>query len=218
MTFLLKTTDSTIRTELRLDPNADLPDFNGRFVPYTAAPAVVAQGSGQVLKLMNFSLVPSWSKTPKVKFATHNARLDTILEKPTWRGPFVKKHALVPMTDFVESITTIGKTFAGNMVRIHELNSSLMVAAAIYDEWMNPETGELLESFAILTDEPPDFIRELGHDRCPVFIRPEFYSEWLHVKGDGPANLALLAKARRPLDFAVVVDRPLKPGWEKRAK
>lgn len=169
------------------------------------------------LKTMNFSLVPSWSKTPKVKFATHNARLDTILEKPTWRGPFVKKHCLVPITEFVESITEIGKPLAGNMVRFRERSGDLIVAAGIYDEWVNNETGEVLESFAILTTEPPPFVFDVGHDRCPVFIKKEHYKDWLHYTGDGKGALELLSSAHREITFEVEIDRPLKPGWEKRA-
>lgn len=214
--FIIKSSSGSIRVELDIDPNQSIMEFDNRFLPYSKAPVAVAGNAYSNLKMMNFSLVPSWSKTPKVKFATHNARLDTILEKPTWRGPFVKKHCLVPMSEFVESITEVGKSHAGNMVRFHEKEDQLMVAAGIYDEWVNKYTGEILESFAILTDEPPPFVAQIGHDRCPVFIRKEHYKEWLNYKGNGKGALELLSSARRELNFAVEIDRPLKAGWEKR--
>lgn len=193
-------------------------ELNGRFLPYSKAPVAISEGNKKILKLMSFSLVPSWSKTPKVKFATHNARIETILEKPTWKKPFLSKHCLVPITEFVESITEVGKPLAGNMVRFHEKNNSLMVAAGIYDEWINKETGETLESFAILTDVPPKFVSEVGHDRCPIFINKGCYQEWLNYKGDGQGAIDLLKSSRRKLDFEVAIDRPLKAGWEKRSK
>lgn len=34
-----------------------------------------------------WSLVPPWSKGLKLKFATHNAKAEGILEKNTWRKP-----------------------------------------------------------------------------------------------------------------------------------
>lgn len=205
-----------MKAELDFDPNQTHLDLNARFLPYSKAPALVAGQPHNSFRLMNFSLVPSWSKTPKVKFATHNARLDTILEKPTWKAPFVKKHCLVPMSDFVESITEVDKKYAGHLVRFKEKSNQLLVAAGIYDEWLNKETGEILESFAILTDDPPVYISDIGHDRCPVFIRKEIYNDWLHFKGDGMAALELLKNSRREIDFDVEIDRPLKPGWEKR--
>lgn len=213
---MLRTSEKAIRAELGLDPKEPLWDFNGRFLPYSTAPVVVAREEQHILKPMNFSLVPHWSKTPKVKFATYNARLDTILQKPTWRGPFVKKHCLVPISEFVESITEIGKKYSGNMVRFHDKENQIMVAAGIYDEWTNSETGEILESFAILTDEPSPFIAKIGHDRSPVFLDKDHYHEWLTFKGDGQAALALLRRAKKEFDYQVEIERPLKPGWEKR--
>lgn len=53
---------------------------------------------------MRYSLVPNWSKEAKVKFATHNARLESIDEKPTWKTVFSEQHCLVPLTDFIEPI------------------------------------------------------------------------------------------------------------------
>jgi putative SOS response-associated peptidase YedK len=125
---------------------------------------------------------------------------------------------LIPLTQFVESITEIGKPLAGNMVRFHEKENHLLIAAGIYDEWVNKETGEILESFAILTDAPPPFIAQVGHDRCPVFIRKEHYNDWLNYKGDGNGALEILSRARKELHLKVEIERPLKPGWEKRAK
>jgi len=60
--------------------------------------------SATELRPMRFSLLPSWSKEPKVKFATYNARVESILEKATWRTPFSRNHCLVPMTGFFEAI------------------------------------------------------------------------------------------------------------------
>ncbi|MEK7690911.1 MAG: SOS response-associated peptidase family protein, partial [Bdellovibrionota bacterium] len=81
-------------------PDADLVAWKGapRVVPYSLGPVWLP---GE-LKLMQFSLLPSWSKEKKVKFATHNARLDGVDTKPTWRKVFRERRCVVPMTDFVE--------------------------------------------------------------------------------------------------------------------
>ena len=78
-------------------------DIQLRVLPYT--PAVVVRKISEQMKFekMSYSLVPSWSKEPRVKFASYNARLETILEKPTWKIPFISKRCLVPMSSFCRS-------------------------------------------------------------------------------------------------------------------
>jgi putative SOS response-associated peptidase YedK len=80
----------------------------------------------------------------------------------------------------------------------------------------NKETGEIIESFAIITDSPPKFIEDSGHDRCPVFLKSDFYSRWLDTSStNAEKSLELLNVGRRAIDFKVEIDRPLKAGWDK---
>lgn len=186
-----------------------------RVLPYRSAPVVVSDHGHRVLKNMSFSLVPSWSKEPKVKFATHNARLETVAEKPTWKKPFLEQRCLIPITHFIEPIY-INK-LAGNMVQFYSKSERVLAAAGIYDIWTNKQTGEVLESFSILTDEPPKFVAGVGHDRCPVFLKESAFDAWLsEEKKDPKSLLALLNKNRDELDLDVKIDRPLAKGWEKR--
>ncbi len=164
---------------------------------------------------MSFSLVPSWSKERKVKFATHNARMETILEKPTWKKPFLQQRALIPISYFVEPIYE--NELAGNLVQFHAIDHSHLFAAGIYDEWVDKSTGEILQSFAIVTTEPPADVARIGHDRCPVFIDPTGFEAWLDpLFSDGPALIELLKSHQQKLRFQGLIDRPMRPGWEKR--
>lgn len=184
-------------------------------VPRTPAPVIVKQDGRIQVKEMSFSLVPSWSKDSKIKFATHNARLDTITDKPTWKIPFQRSHCLVPIKDFVEPIYE--NQFAGNMVKFSEVNDRLLFAAGIHDTWVDRTTGEALESFAIVTHNPPSFIFDIGHDRCPIFLNPDSQMDWLNLVNVVPSELKefLLSNAAQ-INFKVNLDRPMKTGWEKR--
>jgi len=53
----------------------------GRVTPLSRAPVLVAEGGRRALVAMQFGLVPNWSKEPRVKFATHNARLMSVDEE-----------------------------------------------------------------------------------------------------------------------------------------
>ncbi len=186
-----------------------------RVLPYKQAVVVTFENGAHTLKKMAFSLIPSWSKEKKVKFATHNARVETVTEKPTWKGPFKSKRVIVPLTHFIEPIYL--NSLAGNMVQFHQKDHSILAAAGIYDSWFDPETKETTNSFAIVTTTPPAFVDSVGHDRCPIFLKESAYDEWLNPKSNDPAVLLrLLKNEEMQLDLSVDIDRPLAKGWEKR--
>lgn len=151
----------------------------------------------------------------KVKFATHNARIESVAEKPTWKRPFESRRALIPITRFIEPIYT--GSFAGNMVQFHDPKDSTLFAAGIWDEWTDKQSGEVLESFSIITGEPPAFVAKIGHDRCPLFLKRDIADEWLEpTKKSAESLIKLLRGNIAKLELEVEVDRPMRPGWEKR--
>lgn len=207
---------------LGISVSSALEEIDERFLPYTQIPVVVQTPQGLKLTPMNFSLVPAWSKEPKVKFATHNARIETVTEKPAWREPFLTKHCLIPMTNFFESVYE--GPHAGHIISFgvergaenQQGKSSVLFAAGLFDVWVNPETKKPLFSCTILTTQPSPFILENGHDRTPIFLNIEDGKTWLTLRASEKDMVAfLLAKNIFP-DLFVTRDRPLKSGWEKR--
>jgi putative SOS response-associated peptidase YedK len=217
--YTLRTTEKQIRDALGSYDGMFPEVVDTRFTVHQFAPVIVAAGVSFTTRDMNFSLIPSWSKERKVKFATHNARLLSedgkawIFDKATWKKPFASKHCVIPISQFVEPIY-LGQ-YAGNMVRFG--GADPLFAAGIFDEWINKETGEVIESFSILTDDPVPFIKHAGHDRTPVFINAKAAVTWLTLK-DTPAEMVQFLRTNRlePKEWLVEIDRPMRPGWEKR--
>jgi putative SOS response-associated peptidase YedK len=102
-------------------------------------------------EMMRFSLIPRWAKEPKLKFATHNARLETVLEKATWKDAFSHRHCLIPISGFIEPIYE--GSLGGNMVEF-QAKEGILFAAGIWEEWNNKVDGEVITSFSILTSDP----------------------------------------------------------------
>lgn len=194
----------------------DIEEYYDRLiVPQRPSPVYKLEGDTIILTAMRFALLPSWAKEPKVKFATHNARLETIDEKPTWKTVFVKRHCLVPMTDFIEPIYE--GDFAGNMVSFAQRAGAVILAAGVYDEWVNRESGEVIPSFSIITFTPPPFVAATGHDRCPVFLAVDKGKEWLENQGQPAKQLKnFLLEGRSEPDLIANKHRAMRPGWEKR--
>ena len=179
---------------------------------------VIASHDGSIqVDEMQFSLLPRWSSEPKVKYATHNARLETIEEKASFKDAFVKRHCVVPMSGFVEPI--YDGALAGNMVEFQPTVTPIIFAAGIWEEWISKQSGEVIQSFSVITHEPIPFVRKTGHDRSPVFLSPEGSEEWLASEGSGHNELkASLMKHRLVPELNVEISRPMRPGWEKRKK
>ena len=186
-----------------------------KILPHQMSPVVYAEQDQRVVREMNFSLIPSWSKTARPKFATHNARVESLLEKPTWRGPVGRSRALVPLSSFIEPVYS--GQFSGNMVVFTPVSDDVLVAAALYDRWVDAVSGDTLFSFSIVTGEPGSFVRQVGHDRQPIFLQKNAWAEWLDPKlTDGDTALAVLQRYACTPQLQAHVDRGLKPGWEKR--
>lgn len=209
--YTIKTSAIEILEEIALEgvvPEA----IDERILPSSLAPIIVKDKAGLKLTPMKFSLVPSWSKEPKVKFATHNARIESVLEKPTWKQPFISQHCVVPMTSFYES--AYSGPLAGNIINFSDTKDHLMFAAGIFDYWKDHEDPKKsFFSFSIVTRDPSDFILEYGHDRTPLFINKEFIPQWLSPSSkDGEEVRSELLKNAIHPHLKVIQERALKPG------
>ena len=203
--------------------------FSAQVFPHTQAPVLIQENNQKIIKLMNYSLIPAWSKTAKPRFVTYNARLDRplnngtnqtnlemIYDAPAWRTPFRQQRCLVPISGFIESCRT-GR-HAGNMVNFSAKNRScdseqatLLLAAGIWDQWVDPVTSEIIQSFAIITDNPVQFIQEVGHDRQPVFLNQQNAAIWLnHQQLNSKDAYDFLKSAQQNIDYDVTIQRQLK--------
>lgn len=211
-TLKIKATDLSLKYGIKLPEN--LEDIDERFLPYKTAPVIVEQNEVQKLVAMQFSLVPSWSKDSKVKFATHNARIETVTEKPTWKIPFDRFHCIIPMTSFYESAYEGPE--AGHIIEFSQSQDELLFAAGIFDVWSDTKENKNLFSFSILTTEPDQFIIEHGHDRTPIFLKYSDAKVWLTLKDQPQKMIEFLKDKNLKPELKVKIDRPLKAGWEKR--
>ena len=138
--------------------------------------------------LMKWGLVPHWSKTVKLKYSTINASADNLTTSSVWREPFRHRRCLVPADWFYEWPVIDGEKQA----RAFSLkNKSLFAFAGLWDRWKDKETGDVLESFAIVTTDPSEWMAKY-HDRMGVILRPKDYQRWLEEGEEHSLPLDLL--------------------------
>jgi putative SOS response-associated peptidase YedK len=160
---------------------------------YNVAPSqtmpVVVRNSPNRLVEMQWGLIPSWSKEPRVQFSTINARAESIAKSPVFRGPFKSRRCLVPASGFYEWQRT-GQGKQPYCIRLND--GELFAFAGLYDIWRDAE-GHELYSYTIITTAPNELVAPI-HNRMPVILHREDEDVWLD-KGADPARLMSLLTA-----------------------
>jgi putative SOS response-associated peptidase YedK len=174
------------RFSLRADPRAvatlfDLPSIPELPARYNISPtqpvAVVGTkpgGQGRGLVEMRWGLVPRWSKGDRPS-ALINARSETVLDKPTFRAPFLHRRCLIPADGFYELARTGSKK---QPYHFRRRDQAPFAFAGLWESWTEPETRERLLTCCILTTEANELVRPV-HDRMPVILDPTDFDLWL---------------------------------------
>jgi len=135
--------------------------------------------------LARFGLLPSWAKEETLGRKTYNARVETVAEKPSYRHAWTKRHYALALADaFYEPCYESGKAVR---TAIKQANHEPMAIASIWDTWTEPETGELIVSFSMLTIDASNHpVMQRMHKpedekRTVVPLRPELFNAWLNA-------------------------------------
>lgn len=150
---------------------------------------IICSDEPNKIKNAVFGMTPYWAKKPMYLF---NARAEgdrnkedsqnyrgakEIIMKPAFRKPIRSQRCLVIADAFIEGTKDLGLDKA--YVVFLRNKQRPFAFAGIYDDWTNPDTGNTMRSFAIITVAANDFIRRLPHHRCPVILNPSEEKKWL---------------------------------------
>lgn len=145
---------------------------------YNATPGsylpVILKNSPYHAELMKWGLVPHWSKEPRVKFSTINARAENVQQSPVFRDAFHKRRCLIPTMGFYEWRKNQDGTKTPFFIRLK--SRPVFSFAGIWDSWKDAE-GKELKTYSILTCEPNDVMRPI-HARMPVILPCEVEEQW----------------------------------------
>lgn len=147
---------------------------------YNVAPSqlalVITDAKPQELQLFKWGLIPSWAKEESIGNKMINARSETLREKPSFRNLIRKRRCLVIADGFYEWRPLDHKK--KQPVRITLNDSGLFAMAGLWDEWTDPTSGELVDSFTIITVPANELVKPV-HDRMPAILLSEDEQKWL---------------------------------------
>ena len=128
---------------------------------------------------LSWGLIPEWSKTEDIKKYTLNARIETINEKPSFKNA---KRCVIFADGFYEWKWLDPKGRKKQKYLVEYPDSELFGFAGLYDQWVNKETREILESCSIVTTDAKGIMKEVHNSklRMPVTLNIDSMSNWLN--------------------------------------
>jgi putative SOS response-associated peptidase YedK len=172
----------------------------GGFYPLARVPRIRVDDSGErEMVAAKWRLLPFWwkpsDKTPKrsaFQRKCFNARSADVDNKPSFREAFKRRRCLLPAGEFFEK---------GHYFRFADDRS--FAFAGLWESWKGGD-DEVVESCTLLTTEPNELVRSVGHHRMPVLLSSEEeYQLWLDLEAGRSAVERLFV----PTDPAIMTSR-----------
>lgn len=151
--------------------------INGFDFPKT--PVIIDENPTEILHF-NWGLIPSWAKDESIKKITLNARIETLNEKPSFKNS-INKRCLVIANGFYEWQWHDSKGKNKTKYEIGIANNELFAFAGIYSQWINQESGEVKDTYSIVTTEANELMSEIHNikKRMPIILKAEDEIKWL---------------------------------------
>lgn len=164
------------------------------------------------ISLLTWGLIPFWVKdsynAAQIRIKTFNARSESIQEKPSFRHTIEKQRCLV-LTDGYYEWQHQGKEKIPYFIRLKE--DIAMPMAGLYDKWTDRETGEILQTFTIITTAANSMLEKIHNTkkRMPVILSGEAEKVWQDPETSQEKALELLKVFDERYMVAEEVDKEL---------
>ncbi|MDB4582271.1 SOS response-associated peptidase [Draconibacterium sp.] len=136
-------------------------------------------------KELTWGLIPSHTKNVvaanEIKRITLNAKVETLLERPSYRHLVGRKHCLIPVSGFYEW-RDIQKSKYPYYIYMNDRSPFML--AGLWDTWTEPGTLNTHQTFTILTCNANELMKKIHNKkkRMPVIINKKDEEKWLTAK------------------------------------
>lgn len=145
--------------------------------PRNYIPVVRQADDGELeLAQLQWWLLPFWSKEPRIKYSTFNARVETVAKAASFRDPLKRRRCIIPALGWYEW----QELPSGNLPwYLHGANGEMLAFAGLWDRWQGAE--EVIESCSIVVGPSNEAFGKI-HDRMPFILPPDRAEQWLDRK------------------------------------
>lgn len=177
-----------------IDPEKYRPSYYYHAFGLPSLPAICSKRPS-IIQLLKWGLIPEWTKTIDqanlIRYKTFNARSESIATKPSFSSSFRSKRCIIPVKGFFEW------QHVGNEKipwYIYNSENEVLSIAGIYDVWIENTTGEVFNTFSIVTTEANDLMARIHNSgkRMPVILNKASESRWIDSSISQQDALSLL--------------------------
>jgi putative SOS response-associated peptidase YedK len=166
-----------------IDPDKYRPSYYYHAFGLPLIPAICS-GNPSKIQLLKWGLIPSWTRSIDeaniIRYKTFNARSESIVTKPSFSSSFRSKRCIIPVKGFFEW------QHIGNEKipwYIYHSENDILSLAGIYDNWIQDNTGEVFNTFSIVTTEANDLMAHIHNSdkRMPVILNKSSETQWIDL-------------------------------------
>jgi putative SOS response-associated peptidase YedK len=180
-----------------IDPDKYRPSYYYHAFGLPELPVVCSETRDNI-KLMVWGLIPSWTKNEEdakvIRFKTFNARSESISRKPSFSASFKKQRCIIPVKGYFEW-QHVGREKIPWY--IYDSEDEILSLAGLYNRWTSNVTGEVMDTFSIVTTDANNFTAEIHNTgkRMPAILDKDAESKWLNLSLGEKEILDLLKPA-----------------------
>ena len=151
----------------------------------------------EAVEISEWGLIPSFAaneeKGEELSNMTLNARSDTIHQKPSFKNSIISNRCILPLDGFYEWQNN-GKI--KQPYYIYPTDKTVFYMGCIFNTWINKQTGELRDTFSIITTDANPLMAEIHNTkrRMPLIIPKSFIEAWV----DPTTDIALVNQMMKP--------------------
>lgn len=111
--------------------------------------AIDDAGYSRELAVGQWALIPPWAKGAKLQYSTNNARSEEVAGKASYKEAWARgQRCIIPAVTFDEPNWESGRNAWWRFARA---DGRLWGLAGLWNRWADPATGEIVESYTMLT-------------------------------------------------------------------
>jgi len=192
----LNSIPSKNKTKIRIPIETEIPDFY--MISGFSHPKLLVI-SEEEIALKAWGLIPAWSKSKNDAFElrnkTLNAKAETIFEKPSFNHNILSNRCLLPVSGFFEWHDYNNNKYP---YFIQPSDATGFLLASVFDRWMDRMTGEVYETFSIVTTMANPLMEMIHNSkkRMPLILDREAACRWI----DSTTTPAQIGSLMMPYD------------------
>lgn len=203
---ILAEQEQTERAKQEADPKYKVSVYDIRLaediyvIPAYAEPHCVIVSGSDELQVMQWGLIPRTAKSEDAARYNRdnlfkNARAENLFDKWPWRMLWPHNRCIIPVTGFFEPHRLPDGKAQYYYTTLKD--KKIFSIAGLWDEWTNPQSGEKVQSFVLITTEANAMMRKIHNGgnnpfRMPKILTSEQERLWLDPRIVSEEDVAAL--------------------------